>query len=322
MNTICIISVYFGKFNNYFELWLRSCSYNKNIDFKIYSDIVYERSLPANVCIIPTTIDEVRTKASIVTGIDVNLYKPYKCCDLKPLYGLIFHDDIKNYSYWGECDMDLVWGNLYYFMSVNNYNKYDKFLPLGHLSFYRNTESVSNYYRLDGDTCGGWKTALTTDQNVAFDEIPGIVSIYQKNHLSFFFERVFADISPLHKRFTISEYCAVDGKYIKNYKYQIFYWENGKVYRDYIEDNKVKTDEFMYIHFRSRPNFEINDELLSVNAFYITRFGFVPKKGSTTIDIINKFNPYSSFIYELSEDWGYHIRHQFKRLTRFIKRII
>ena len=45
MNTICIISVYFGKFNNYFELWLRSCSYNKNIDFKIYSDIVYERSL-------------------------------------------------------------------------------------------------------------------------------------------------------------------------------------------------------------------------------------------------------------------------------------
>lgn len=306
MNKICIISVYFGRFNNYFELWLRSCSHNTDIDFIIYSDIVYKKPLPDNVRIILATIEEVRIKASKATGVDVNLYKPYKCCDLKPLYGLMFRDDIKDYAYWGECDMDLIWGDLYRFMKKNEYSKYDKFLPLGHLSLYRNTDFVNNYYRLDGDTCGGWKTALTTDQNVAFDEIPGIVSIYKKNQLLFFYERVFADISPLHKRFTISEYCAVDGKYIKNYKYQIFYWEKGKVYRDYVANNKVQTDEFMYIHFRSRPNFEINDELITAEAFYITRFGFVPKKGATTIDIINELNPYSSSIYELFEDWGYH----------------
>ena len=30
---VCIIGIYFGQFPNYFDLWLKSASYNYSIDF-------------------------------------------------------------------------------------------------------------------------------------------------------------------------------------------------------------------------------------------------------------------------------------------------
>ena len=35
---VCVIGVYFGKLPEYFNLWLKSCEYNKDIDFLIVSD--------------------------------------------------------------------------------------------------------------------------------------------------------------------------------------------------------------------------------------------------------------------------------------------
>lgn len=320
MNTICIISVYFGSFPKYFELWLRTCNNNRHIDFRVYTDVDFDKELPYNVSVIHTTLDEVRYRASRVTGADVNLYNSYKCCDLKPLFGLIFQEDIRNYKYWGECDLDLLFGDIYSFMTYYCYEKYDKFLPLGHLSIYRNTVKVNNYYKLSGDTCGGWRYVLTTNQNFAFDEIPGIVSIYLNNKFPFFYKRVFADISPVHKRFTLSKHCGVDGHYVDNYRYQIFYWKEGKVFRDYFIGNQLVTDEFIYIHFRSRPNFSINEDVLNANAFYITRFGFIPKLGQTTKDIIRKYNPCPLWIVERIEDCYSFIRYQSLRLREWVKR--
>ena len=33
-----LIIPYFGKFNNYFELWLKSCEYNTDFDWLIFTD--------------------------------------------------------------------------------------------------------------------------------------------------------------------------------------------------------------------------------------------------------------------------------------------
>lgn len=318
MASICIISVYFGSFKNYFKLWLRSCAFNKDIDFIIFTDIEYNDPYPDNVCFINITLDNLRDLASSKLNIDVQLFRPYKCCDLKPMYGAIFEDYITGYDYWGECDLDLLWGDLYSLMKKNEYYKYDKFLPLGHLSLYRNSQKVNNAFMLPGDLKGGWKNVLMTEKNIIFDEINGIGKIFIKNKLPFFYKRIFADISPMFNRFTLSQKCAVDGVYQKNYRYQIFYWENGKIYRDYFKKGILYTEEFIYIHFRSRPNFVVNEEVYFCNSFYITNTGFIPKKGLTTKKTIELFNspplPFSETIIKYFKDLCY----LWKRLTRII----
>lgn len=318
MNKICIISVYFGKFNNYFKLWLKSCAFNKNIDFLIFSDIIYRESHPNNVRFVNITLDELRELSSQKLGVEVQLYRPYKCCDLRPMYGLIFQEYISNYEYWGECDLDLIWGDLFSLMLKYEYYKYDKFLPLGHLSLYRNSERVNNAFRLPGDLKGGWEYVLTTENNHAFDEVSGIGKLLLKNNYSLFYKRVFADISPLIKRFTLSQYCAVDGIYQKNYRYQIFYWENGKVYRDYFKGGKMYTEEFIYIHFRSRPNFVVTEEVYSAESFYITMSGFIPKKGQTTKEIIKRYNTPPVIFSEQVRLIKRDIKCQLRRVKRYI----
>ena len=56
-------------------------------------------------------------------GFEVYLERPYKCCDLKPAYGVIFEEYLTAYSYWGHCDFDLIFGDLQYFAPLTNKNK-------------------------------------------------------------------------------------------------------------------------------------------------------------------------------------------------------
>lgn len=320
MNSICIISVYFGKFNNYFDLWLRTCAYNQKIDFLIVTDADYDKNLPANVKILRKNIDDVREMASKATGVHVALYRPYKCCDLKPFYGLIFQQFIKDYEYWGECDMDLMWGDLYSFLTKNNYKSYDKFSPLGHLSLYRNTPENNERYKLAGVIKGGWQYVLKSEKNEVFDEQNGIGRIYIENNLPFFNKQLFADITPLHYRFTISPFSTINEKSQKNYRFQIFYWREGCVYRDYFKNGRLYTDEFMYIHFRGRDNYKPSEDVMTGSSFYITPKGFIPKITVTTKDIINEYNPCPSLIQEKLVELKFRWDYQFRRIKRLFSK--
>lgn len=314
MNKICIIGVYFGRFNKYFSLWLKSCAHNPTIDFLIYTDAVHPDVLPANVRFEYMTIPKFNELASRKLGIEVCIKRPYKCCDFKPMYGLIFEDDIRQYCYWGECDFDLIWGDLQSYFDKYNLFNYDKFSPLGHLSLYKNTYEVNRSFMLEGDNCGGWKHVVQSNENFAFDEIPGICEIFIKNNLTFFKSKLFADITPMYERFKISEYCYLDDNRIMNYNHQIFYWEDGKIYRSYIDDDmSVKREEFMYIHFRSRPNFVINDMLETCSSFLITNAGFIIKDSEISIQLIQSYNPYKSKWYEMGE-WLFHKLKSIKRI--------
>ena len=39
MHKICVVGIYFGRFPEYFPLWLNSCGYNKTIDFNYYRSV-------------------------------------------------------------------------------------------------------------------------------------------------------------------------------------------------------------------------------------------------------------------------------------------
>lgn len=307
MNTVCTISIYYGKFNNYFRLWLRSCEFNPTIDFLIVTDIDYKEPIPKNVKFIKLTLEDIARRASSILGFEVTLSNPYKLCDFRPLYGKILHKELRQYEYWGHNDMDMIYGDILHYLNDYNYKEYDKFLPLGHLSFYRNTEDVNNYYKLPGSKCGDYKKILLDEKRVyALDENLGICSIMQANNKPFFYKRVFADIASVWNRFVMSKVCTIDGVYEPNHKYQIFYWEKGKVFREYYDGKELQKQEFIYIHLLRRPNYKLPFNPDHIDSFYITPSGFIPKTGDVTLDLIKKLNPYKGAVYEKCEYliWG------------------
>ena len=113
MNKKCVLILpYFGKFNNYFQLFLKSCEKNPQYNWKIFTDNDECYVFPVNVEVIKTSLEEVKNIAESKLGFSICLDKPYKLCDYKPAYGLIFEEMIGEYEYWGHCDCDLIFGNL------------------------------------------------------------------------------------------------------------------------------------------------------------------------------------------------------------------
>lgn len=298
LNKVCVIGAYFGKLPNYFSLWLKSCEYNPDFDFIIVTDNKIKIELP-NIYIISTTLTEIKEKAENIMGFECSLERPYKMCDYKPIYGLLFREFLLNYDYWGHCDFDVIFGDLRYFFKRYNLYDYDRINSLGHLSFYRNTEEINNRFKLSGAQ-DDYKTVFQNDKSFIFDELPGMTRLYFKNGFSIFTKRIFIDVASLYRRYRMIDSYEYDTKAI-NYKYQIFYWDNGKVYHAYFIKDQLFKDEYLYIHFKKRPNFYVNFDPETINAFYITPYGFIPKNEEPTKEIIKTYNKGHSGVYEYFE---------------------
>lgn len=118
MSKIAIVICYYGSFPWYFPYFLHSCKFNPTIDFLIFTDISYEREIPKNVYFINLSIEEVKTIASKKLGFRVNIDFPYKLCDFKPAYGYIFSDYIDGYQFWGQSDIDVIYGDMMNFLRI------------------------------------------------------------------------------------------------------------------------------------------------------------------------------------------------------------
>ena len=293
MKKIAVISVYYGKLLPYHRLWLRSCEYNPTIDFYFVTDNFIEY-LPKNVHTIQMSFQEFHTLTEKKLGISVRLDEPYKLCDFRPMYGQILEDYLTGYDYWAHCDMDMVFGDLRKFFDKYELSKYDRFLHLGHLSLYRNTPKCNQYYRLPGSKCGNWQEVVTNPQNCLFDEWSGIYGIFHENHIPMFEERIFADISMIYSRFRL----ALNDP---NYDQQVFYWEDGHVYRTYWLNGEEKTEEFIYIHFKKRKMNEENFDARTTRAFFIGPTGFTEKHGAAQIQDVEKINPFHGEKFEKKE---------------------
>lgn len=311
MNSIAVICVYFGKLPSYYGVWQKSCEYNPSIDFLLFTDQIIPVHAK-NIHVITMEFDDMKTLVDKAMGQHVALEFPYKMCDLRPMYGLIFEEYIQGYDYWGHCDMDMVFGDLQSFFDKYEIDKYDKFLNLGHLSIYKNTPEINQRFKCEGSRCGSWKKIISEREGHNFDEVVGIYQIYKANGFSVFDKRIYADIATVYKRFR----CALKDI---NYDQQVYYWENGKTYRDYWVNGEKKTEEFIYIHFKRRvfeaPTFEPE----MVDSFYIGPNGFSEKKGIATLETVKAINPFKGKAYERIEALLFDLRIQKKRITKKLK---
>ena len=305
MTTICIIACYFGKLPEYYNLWYKSCKNNKEINFLLITDQM-ESLKDENVQIVNMNIEQLEKLAKKKLKIEnIWLKKPYKICDFRPAFGIVFEDYLKGFNFWGHCDIDQIFGNVRNFITEEILNKYDKILQNGNLSLYRNSSKMNNLYKEEG-AIYSYKKVFTTKENYAFDEFTGINRIVKKKNINCFYENFFADIDPKYNRFKV-----VDGK---NYKHQIFYYDNGEICRAYIEDDEnIKINKYSHIHFQKRK-LEILNENVG-NKFYINEQGFSKMLDSINQKDIIENSKYTDEFEEKREKFNYLI----KKIMIFLK---
>lgn len=171
MRKIVLITCYFGEFPWYFGLFLKSCNYNPSVNFLIFSDSKWEGELPGNVNIIPFDLIKFNRLATEKLGFKINIQKPYKLCDFKPAYGLIFEDYIKGYSFWGMTDIDIVFGRIREFITEEILYVYDVIsvrndYPTGSFMLFRNTIKLRELFQKSRD----YKKVMQSNIHYCFDE--------------------------------------------------------------------------------------------------------------------------------------------------------
>lgn len=290
MLKIAIITAYFGKLPAYFSIWLKSCKENTNIDFYVVTDQKIDiYNLPENVKIIEMAFDSLRSLINKKLEMQVTLDRPYKLCDFKPAYGFIFGEYLKEYDYWGHCDIDLVWGDLSSFFEKYKLEEYERFLDRGHLSLYRNTYKMNRLFMTTTKETD-FRKVYSTSESCYFDE-SGMYDITVNSGVPFFKDCLYADIDLFHYDF---RHAAHPSKPF-NYKKQLFFWEKGKVFQAYAEGNSVSRKEWCYLHFQKRTMEHIDSAVLNSDMFYITNTGFWAGKGIPDISEMEALNPRGKF---------------------------
>ncbi len=213
------------------------------------------------------SFDEFKKKAQKCFDFKISLDFPYKICDYKPAFGEIFKDYLKEYDFWGWCDIDLILGDIRKFCTDDLLNEYVRIGAHGHFSIFKNDEDTNKLYRtLHSDNCQNYRDVYSQRKNRAFDEWAkhmgyGISMLFKENNIKQFeSEKLpFADMNILSYGFMNSnkhlEYAA--GGKIKKL---IFDYENGKLFAVFLSNNEVRKMELLYAHFQKRK-LDVCDDL-------------------------------------------------------------
>lgn len=251
-NKVKIIACYYGALPPEFGLWLKSCANNPEFCFLLVTDNQINK-VPENVEVYKISLKDLGNKISKVCKKDVLLENPYKLCDYRPLYGIVFKENLKGFHFWGHCDLDMIWGNINHFITDKLLDQYDRIGTYGHLVLYRNCPEMNFLYKKNG-AAFSYKTVFSSNYHYNFDEIYGMNMICKKNHISW--------LNMGH------EYCLdkMPGERlafygIPNYKNQFVMWKKGRIYQYCEVNNKRYKKEKIYYHF-SGAHYVLDEAIL------------------------------------------------------------
>lgn len=270
-NKVLLICCYFGKLPNYFQLWLDSCKANPDFDWIIVTDDDRKFEYPSNVIKILYELEKFALYIKSKLDFEANIPNAYKLCDFKVLYGVIFSEYLKDYTHWGHCDLDVIWGKINLFVTDDILDKYDRLFEHGHLSIYKNNSKVNNLYKLSSSGLN-YKTILSNPAHFGFDEFKGMNLICKENNILVYDKIVCADINFYHYSILINNR--------DNYKKQFFQYCKGHIYSCTPEQNFI--EEFAYIHLQKRPmkykdNVKFNEEYLIMEDRFDTSYSDTKK---------------------------------------------
>ncbi|MBQ9104384.1 MAG: hypothetical protein IJY57_04820 [Clostridia bacterium] len=244
MKSIVLIIPYFGKLPYYFDLWKASAKHNSTIDFMFFTDIP-EIEEDGNIKVVKISFNDFANKFKDKFDFNLSLNSPYKLCDFRMAYGYVLQEYIKNYDFWGHCDIDLIFGDIRSFITEDVLNANDKILEHGHFTLYRNTEEVNTLFMKEkGFKDYDYKYIFATPESMYFDEIFGARWICRKlNVPTYLNKNAFFDVLEKEKEFThISD----------DFSKSVFKYDNGKLFALSLAGDKTQEKEIMYAHFQKR----------------------------------------------------------------------
>lgn len=266
----CFVITYFGKFPNYFNYFLSSAIHNKNYDFLFVTDIKYDFPKADNIKVVNMSFKEVQGRAKKLFDFDSCLNEPYKLCDYKPTYGILFEDYLKEYDYWGHCDIDTVLGDLNKFIPDKDYLR---IFCEGHMSLYKNTNEVNNWFRtLSSSNCQSYKDVYSTDDIRCFDEWGahkgnGISFIVKNNGIEQYEDSKCFDVNSLKYKFLNAKDKSMYNGYFEYVDGKVYFWK-------YINGTYEK-EEVSYVHFQKR---KMKVEGSNTEHFYVVQPNVIKDK--------------------------------------------
>lgn len=140
---------YLGDLPGYAHLFFKSVERNPCIEVLLFVDRTPAITPPSNVHIKHTDKLSLLELIERKTGLQVTEMTGHKLCDFKPLYGLLFSDQLKGYQWWGHCDIDLMFGDLGPWLDQRLGFEYDVVTAspnstIGHFTIYRNDKLVNS----------------------------------------------------------------------------------------------------------------------------------------------------------------------------------
>ncbi len=283
MKSIVLICPYFGRFPDYFPLWLKSAAHNETIDFIIPTDHSPMKSLPENVHFLRTSLEDIKVKIEQLLEMKISLEEPYKLCDYKPVYGMLFSDIVSQYDFWGYCDLDLIFGDLRNFFTENVLSSYDKVYNTGQLTIFKQSKKTIELFLKTGE--GGlrdftYKEAFATPYICHFDEsaICNLATLYEL------------------KQYNVCEYADVFAQYYNfmlcgiwdGHNEQMFEWKDGKLTRLFLKEDEIQSMELAYVHLQKRK-MSFKKETAYTDSFTIIPNAFIPGTGRVTVTQLQKF---------------------------------
>lgn len=303
MKSIGLIVPYFGTLpKQRFQLTLESCKRNNTIDWILITDDKTDYKYPKNVKVVYQTWAEfvqfVKDNIYRRLRIKVEIDRPYKLTDYKPLYGDLFQRYLSAYDFWGYTDIsDIIYGNLRKYFVESDLEQFEKLNFLGHLTIFKNTKEVNERYKLPMNGNISIEDILSSPENFAFDESQrdSIHRIYLDNNFPFKrIDEMVADVSPLRFAFQLSKFDNNYQQYYEPFIETIFSYEQGSLFEWQIKNNNyIISKEIGYMHFQKRM---LNSKIKTYNgSFIITPYGFIDQQ-NIDLKLIKKSSPRKIYI--------------------------
>lgn len=299
MNKIVFIIPYFGKLPECYEMWRMSALRNVDFDFLFFTDIpdiVAEK----NIYVERISFDELSELIQGKFDFKISLSEPYKLCDYKPAYGYIFERYISQYEFWGNCDIDIIWGNISKFITEDLLSNYDKIYEHGHLTIYRNTRENNQLFKMSGRYPEfNYQEVFASPDSFYFDEFYGMMLKTRRFRVCTYVNpKDFIDIDTKHISFN-----DVHDSDLKNC---YFRWKNGTLY--VIDGVSGKDREVLYAHFQKR---HIDYSGISVEYALAHGFYIIPNMAIKLDDVVVSYK---------KDTLKYKLDKTYRHILDFVKR--
>lgn len=293
MKKIALVIPYIGKFRPDFSIFLHSCRNNPTVDFLFFCDnfdsCYFDMCVGGgNIHVIPTTLDKLKNRAQVLfPDLPISLNTPYKLCDYKPLYGLMFAKELEDYDYWGHCDTDIVLGDIRKFVNGPISEGKLKIQLHGHFSLYHNDDYTNNVFKEHHfESYNGfpgivpYEDVLSSPKSFAFDEGKGVGLTWLRYHKEDFYCNF--DIFSNPNRFIKS--FSSQGEGLLNTSRRYYEYDNGTLKEHFLGKEGVdRIKELLYVHFYQRV-IDTTSEHIDWNHFIIIPNRAIPYRNMTSIE--------------------------------------